>query len=104
MSKSLPLPKRLRAGKCQIKSKVQMTKANQIPSTLALGIRSNNCRKIMDRKRIEEAIQVKVKDGKLPCALCFKLAEEFEISNKEMGKILNEMKVKISQCQLDCFD
>jgi hypothetical protein len=59
----------------------------------------------MDRKRIEEAIQgKKAKDGKLPCAVCFKIAEEFGISNKEMGKILNEMKVKISQCQLGCFE
>ncbi len=58
----------------------------------------------MDRKGIEEAILAKVKNGKLPCAMCFKIAEEFGISNKEMGKILNEMKVKISQCQLGCFE
>ncbi len=58
----------------------------------------------MDRKRLEETIKEKAKDGKLPCALCFKLAEEFGISNKEMGKILNEMKVKIGHCQLGCFE
>jgi hypothetical protein len=58
----------------------------------------------VDRKKMEEAILAKAKDGKLPCGLCFKLAEEFGISNKEMGKILNEMKVKISQCQLGCFE
>ena len=59
---------------------------------------------IMDLKRIEEAIKEKAKDGKLPCAVCFKLAGEFGISNKEMGKILNEIKVKISHCQLGCFE
>ncbi len=58
----------------------------------------------MDRKRLEEAIKEKAKDGKLPCAMCFKIAEEFGISNKEIGKILNEMKVKISQGQLGCFE
>ncbi len=58
----------------------------------------------MDRKSIEEAIKEKAKDGKLPCAVCFKIAEEFGISNKEMGKILNEMKVKIGHCQLGCFE
>jgi hypothetical protein len=58
----------------------------------------------MDRKRIEEAIQAKAKDGKLPCAVCFKIAEDFGISKREMGKILNEMKVKIGQCQLGCFE
>ena len=57
----------------------------------------------MDLKRIEEAVREKAKDGKLPCAVCFKIAEDFGISNQEMGKILNEMKVKISHCQLGCF-
>ena len=59
---------------------------------------------IMDRKKIEELIKKKAKDGKLPCAMCFKIAEDFGISKKEMGKILNEVKVKISQCQLGCFE
>jgi len=58
----------------------------------------------MDRKKLEEAIQGKAKNGKLPCAMCFKLAEDFGISKREMGKILNEIKVKIRQCQLGCFE
>jgi hypothetical protein len=57
----------------------------------------------MDRKNLEDAIKEKAKDGKLPCAVCFKIAEDFEIPKKELTKILNEMKVKISQCQLGCF-
>jgi len=59
---------------------------------------------IMDRKKLEEVIEEKAKNGKLPCAVCFKIAEDFGISKKEMGKILNEMKVKIGQCQLGCFE
>jgi len=58
----------------------------------------------MDRKRLEETILEKSKGGKLLCAMCFKIAEDFGISKKEMGKILNEMKVKIGQCQLGCFE
>ncbi len=58
----------------------------------------------MDRRKLEETIKEKAKDGKLPCAVCFKIAEDFGISNKEIGKILNEMKVKISHCQLGCFE
>ena len=58
----------------------------------------------MDYKKIQDVIKKKAKDGRLPCAMCFKIAEDFGISNKEMGKILNEMKVKISQCQLGCFE
>ncbi len=58
----------------------------------------------MDRKKLEETIKAKSKDGKIPCLVCFRIAEDFGISKKEMGKILNEMKVKIGQCQLGCFD
>ncbi|HXX34536.1 MAG TPA: hypothetical protein VEM15_08685 [Thermodesulfobacteriota bacterium] len=58
----------------------------------------------MDRAKIEEIIKKKAREGKLPCALCFKIAEDVGISKKEMGKILNEMKVKISECQLGCFE
>jgi hypothetical protein len=58
----------------------------------------------MDREKIEKAIKEKSKDGKLLCAICFKIAEDFGISKREIGDILNEMKVKISQCQLGCFE
>jgi hypothetical protein len=59
---------------------------------------------VMDRKKLEGVIEEKAKNGKLPCAVCFKIAEDFGISKKEMGKILNEMEVKIGQCQLGCFE
>jgi len=72
--------------------------------SFTFGIRSSNWRNMMDRKKIEEVIKGKAKDGKLPCAVCFKMAEDFGISKREMGKILNEVKVKISQCQLGCFE
>jgi len=58
---------------------------------------------MVDRRKLEEVILKKAKEGKLPCAKCFKIAEDFGISKREMGKVLNEMKIKISQCQLGCF-
>jgi hypothetical protein len=57
-----------------------------------------------DRKKLEETIKDKAKGGKIPCAVCFKIAEDFKISKKEMGEVLNEINVRISQCQLGCFD
>jgi hypothetical protein len=59
---------------------------------------------MVDRKKLEETILEKAKGGKIPCAMCFKIAEDFGVSKKEMGKILNEMKIKIGQCQLGCFE
>ena len=57
----------------------------------------------MNRQKLEKAILEKARESKIPCAACFKLAEESEISKREMGKILDEMKIKVSQCQLGCF-
>ena len=59
---------------------------------------------MVDRKKLEETIKEKAKGGKIPCAVCFKIAEDFKISKKEMGEVLNEINVRISQCQLGCFD
>ncbi|MBS3921362.1 MAG: hypothetical protein KG012_21015 [Deltaproteobacteria bacterium] len=59
---------------------------------------------MMDRKRLEEMILEKSKDGKVPCAVCFKIAEDFGVSKKEMGQIMNEINIRISQCQLGCFE
>jgi hypothetical protein len=60
--------------------------------------------KMVDRKRLEEVILERSKDGKLPCAMCFKIAEDFGISKREIGRILNEINIRISQCQLGCFE
>jgi hypothetical protein len=57
-----------------------------------------------DRQTVEKAIREKAKGGKIPCARCMNIAEELRISRKEMGQILNEMKIKVSQCQLGCFE
>ena len=57
----------------------------------------------MDRKKLEEAILAKAKGGKIPCASCFKIAEEFGISKQGMSEILNQTKIKIGYCQLGCF-
>ncbi len=59
---------------------------------------------MVDRKRLEETILEKSKDGKVPCSMCFKIAEDFGISKKEMGQVMNEINIRINQCQLGCFE
>jgi hypothetical protein len=58
----------------------------------------------MDRDKLEKVILQKAKDGKIPCAVCFKISDDLEVPKKEITKVLNEMKIKISQCQLGCFE
>jgi hypothetical protein len=56
---------------------------------------------------VQEDLKAKIKaaapEGKIPCAAAFQLAEELGISRQEMGELLNELRLKITQCQLGCF-
>jgi hypothetical protein len=54
-----------------------------------------------------EDIKVRIKaaapEGKIACAAAFRLAEELGLSRKDLGELLNELKIKITHCQLGCF-
>lgn len=52
---------------------------------------------------LKAKIKAAAPQGKIPCAAAFKLAEELGLSRAQMGEMLNELKIKIIQCQLDCF-
>lgn len=58
---------------------------------------------MMTKADLKTKIKDAVPEGKLPCAAAFRLAEELGISRAEMGELLNELKIKIMQCQLGCF-
>jgi hypothetical protein len=55
----------------------------------------------------EDEIAVKLKaaarEGKITCAMAQKIALENKIPMKQVGEILNQVKIKIIQCQLGCF-
>ncbi len=57
----------------------------------------------MDKEKITQKVKLLSKDGKLSCKQALKLAEEEGISSRDLGKLLNEMKVKVMGCQLGCF-
>jgi DNA-binding Lrp family transcriptional regulator len=54
-----------------------------------------------------EEVRVRIKaaapDGRIACATAFRLAEELGLSRKDLGELLDELKIKITQCQLGCF-
>jgi len=43
------------------------------------------------------------KEGKITCAMAQKIAVENKVPMKRVGDLLNQMKIKIAQCQLGCF-
>ena len=58
----------------------------------------------MERDQVIEAIKKKAKEDRIPCAVCFQIAEEYGIPKRELGKLLNELGIKVMQCQLGLFE
>ena len=57
----------------------------------------------MTSEELRNKIRAAAPEGKIPCAAAFKLAEDLNISRKDLGNLLNELRIKIIQCQLGCF-
>ena len=52
---------------------------------------------------LEAKIKESLVDGKLPCAVAFKIARELKVSPREVGKTADKLSIKICNCQLGCF-
>ncbi len=57
----------------------------------------------MLKEDVKTKIQAAAPEGRIPCAAAFRLAEELGISRKDLGEFLNELRIKIANCQLGCF-
>ncbi len=57
----------------------------------------------MKEDEIAAKIREAAKEGKITCAMAQKIAIENKVSMKRVGDLLNQMKIKIAQCQLGCF-
>ena len=56
-----------------------------------------------EKEEIKEKVESASKDGKISCRQAFALAREVELSLKELGDLLDELKTKITSRQLGCF-
>jgi hypothetical protein len=56
-----------------------------------------------DNRLIRQKIEALKENDRIACHEALKIAQELNTSPDEVGKILNEMKVKIVHCQLGCF-
>jgi len=52
---------------------------------------------------LEEKIKSSLVEGKLPCPVALRIAEELKVSPREVGKAADELGIKICHCQLGCF-
>jgi hypothetical protein len=52
---------------------------------------------------LEEEMRASLVNGKLPCAVAFRIARKLKVSPKRVGDVANRLNIKISSCQLGCF-
>jgi len=57
----------------------------------------------MSGDKIREALQAASRGNTLSCEQAHDLAKELNVSLREIGVLCNELKIKITACQLGCF-
>ncbi len=55
------------------------------------------------QKEIERLLHSAEKDKRVLCSGALAIAKALEVSSKEVGCVADNLKIKISQCQLGCF-
>ncbi len=58
---------------------------------------------INKQKELRERVLYEAEKLKLPCSKAFIIASEVNCPISEVGKICNELSIKIESCQLGCF-
>lgn len=56
-----------------------------------------------DDNKINQAVLKAAKNGRLSCSAARKLAEDLNVSPREIGDACNDLKIKIHSCELGCF-
>ena len=57
----------------------------------------------MMEDKVKEEIRKKAENNRLPCTVAREIAREFSVSYKEVGRAADELKIKITECELGCF-
>ncbi len=72
--------------------------AGQVPVRKSKEVKNKHMNRIL-----EEELKASLVDGKLSCAVAFKIARKLEVSPKQVGEADNRLNIKIASCQLGCF-
>ena len=54
-------------------------------------------------RALAEEMRASLVNGRLPCAIAFKIAKKLKVSPRTVGDMANELGIKIASCQLGCF-
>ena len=54
-------------------------------------------------RALEKELEASQVNGKLPCAVAFKIARKLKVNPREVGDTANKLNIKIVSCQLACF-
>ena len=57
----------------------------------------------MTAEQLREAIRQRSADGKIACKALLELAKASAAEPREIGRLCDEMGIRISACQLGCF-
>jgi hypothetical protein len=57
----------------------------------------------MEKEQLIERIRSAGIEGKISCSQALAIAREAKVSTREVGDLLNELKIKVKSCQLGCF-
>lgn len=55
------------------------------------------------RKKIEEEIKNYAVNGRIACPIARKIAEKLSVPYRDVGRVADELKIKITSCELGCF-
>jgi hypothetical protein len=58
---------------------------------------------IEKERELEKAINEVLSEGKLQCAMAFKVAKQHGVAPGTVGDVANKLGIKIKNCQLGCF-
>ena len=57
----------------------------------------------VSRERLIEAVRNAAQDSRLSCERAHDLGRELDVPLRDIGAICNELKIKVTACQLGCF-
>lgn len=58
----------------------------------------------ISKKELLDVVAKKSRNGKVSCKSMLKLADQLGVTPKRVGTACNELKIRISACQLGCFE